>query len=87
MYTKDAAWFTFDEHQLGSLEIGKLADMVILSHDYDTVPDEALRLMHSVVTIVDGNIVYSNGDLLNCEGAGEDGVWYPKASGARCNIE
>jgi predicted amidohydrolase YtcJ len=84
MYTRDAAWFTFDEHQLGSLEAGKLADLVVLTEDYDTVPDERLRLVQSVLTILDGNIVYSNGQLLTCANADAQGVWYPKAAGERC---
>jgi hypothetical protein len=47
----------------GSLEPGKLADLVVLDRDYFTVPDEQLRKIESVMTIVDGEITYAAGDL------------------------
>ena len=56
IYTRGSAWFSFDEEDLGSLEVGKLADLAVLSADYDTA-DEDLRKMKSFLTIVDGNKV------------------------------
>ena len=64
LYTLGSAWFSFDEDKLGSLEVGKLADLVVLSADFDTVPDKGLRKMKSVLTIVDGRIVYDDGSLI-----------------------
>lgn len=61
--TAENAWFSRDEDELGSIEVGKLADLVVLSDDYLTVPDEDIKTITSVLTIVDGEIVYSDGSL------------------------
>jgi predicted amidohydrolase YtcJ len=37
-YTLGSAWFSFEETERGSLEPGKIADLVVLSGDYFTVP-------------------------------------------------
>lgn len=66
MYTSDQPWFTKEEQQLGSIEAGKLADLVVLSDDFlnpDRVPDDAIRRITSVLTIVGGQIVYDSGAL------------------------
>ena len=66
LYTISGAWFSFDEHKLGSIEVGKLADAVVLSDDFldpARVPDEAIRRLKSVLTIVGGRIVYESGAL------------------------
>jgi predicted amidohydrolase YtcJ len=59
LYTMGSAWLDFDEERLGSIEPGKLADLVVLSADYLTVPDEELRRLESVLTIVGGRPVYA----------------------------
>ena len=46
------------EDLLGSIEVGKLADLVVLDRDYMTVPVEEIRNLRSVLTMVDGRIVY-----------------------------
>ena len=58
LYTTGSAWFSFDESRLGSLEPGKLADLVVLSEDYLTVPEEKIRTLQSVLTVVGGKIVH-----------------------------
>ena len=59
MYTLGSAWMTFDEDQRGSLEVGKLADLAVLSDDYMTINDDDISEIVSLLTIVDGKIVYS----------------------------
>ncbi len=59
LYTIDNAWFSFDEDALGSIEAGKLADIVVLSDDYLTVPVERIRELGSVLTFVNGEVVYA----------------------------
>ena len=86
MYTRGSAWFSFDEEDLGSLEVGKLADLAVLSADYDTA-DEDLRKMKSFLTIVDGNKVYSDSALIACGGSDEDGIWYRQGNDDRCLAE
>jgi predicted amidohydrolase YtcJ len=66
MYTANQGWFTKEENEIGSIEAGKLADLVVLSDDvFDAqrVPDEAIKLIHAVLTIVGGRIVFDAGAL------------------------
>jgi predicted amidohydrolase YtcJ len=60
-YTIGSAWFSFDEDKRGSLEVGKLADLAVLSKDYMTVPVEQIGGIESVLTMVGGKIVYAAG--------------------------
>jgi cytosine/adenosine deaminase-related metal-dependent hydrolase len=48
------------EDLLGSLEIGKLADLVVLDQDYMTIPVQEIPKLRSVLTMVDGRIVYAD---------------------------
>jgi predicted amidohydrolase YtcJ len=61
LYTGRNGWFLREEDQLGSIEVGKLADLVVLNSDYFTVPDEDLKKIRSVLTVVDGKIVHDAG--------------------------
>jgi predicted amidohydrolase YtcJ len=57
-YTADAAWFTYEEGLKGSLEPGKLADMVVLSEDPLTIDPERIMEMEVEMTILGGRVVY-----------------------------
>ena len=57
-YTLGSAWFSFDEKKRGSLEVGKYADLAVLSKDYMTVPVDEVHTIESVLTMVGGKIVY-----------------------------
>jgi predicted amidohydrolase YtcJ len=59
-YTLDAAYGAFEENIKGSLEVGKLADFVILSRDIMTIPEEELLETKVEMTIVGGRVVYKN---------------------------
>jgi predicted amidohydrolase YtcJ len=59
LYTEGAAWFSFDDHHVGSFVEGKYADLAVLSHDYLTVPDQMIRKIESVMTLVGGKIVHT----------------------------
>ncbi len=61
IHTVGSAWFSFDEKIKGSIETGKLADLVVLTDDYLTVPEDKIREIRSVMTIVGGKIVYEAG--------------------------
>ncbi|HEY6455915.1 MAG TPA: amidohydrolase family protein [Steroidobacteraceae bacterium] len=61
LYTADNGWFFREENKIGSIEAGRLGDLVVLSADYfdpKKVPDAALRQLHSVLTVVDGKVIY-----------------------------
>jgi predicted amidohydrolase YtcJ len=63
LYTRANQWFLGDKDEglLGSLEVGRLGDVVVLSEDYFTVPVERLRGIRSVLTVVGGEIVHDTG--------------------------
>jgi predicted amidohydrolase YtcJ len=58
LYTGGNGWFLREEDRLGTIEAGRLADLVALSHDYFTVPDEDLKKIRSLMTMVGGRIVH-----------------------------
>lgn len=58
LYTINAAYHTFEEDVMGSIEHGKYADMVILGKDILTVPTETIISIPIDMTIVDGRITY-----------------------------
>ena len=59
LYTEGAAWFSFDDHHVGSFVTGKHADLAVLSHDYLTVPETTIRRIESVLTLLGGNVVHA----------------------------
>jgi predicted amidohydrolase YtcJ len=65
LYTANNGWFFREEDNVGSIEQGKLGDVVVLSDDFldpAKVPDEAIKQVKSVLTVVGGQVVY---DKLN----------------------
>ncbi len=58
MMTTDAARFSFDESKKGSIETGKLGDFVVLSEDYFAVPDQRIRHITAVMTVVGGRVAW-----------------------------
>ncbi len=62
LYTADSAYVSFDEEKLGSLEVGKLADVAVLSDDPLTVPPDRLRRIRSTLTLQAGRIVHGGDD-------------------------
>jgi predicted amidohydrolase YtcJ len=57
-HTRRNAFFVFRENDLGSIQPGKLADLVVLDRDYLTVPADQIEHIKPVMTIVGGRIVY-----------------------------
>ena len=48
----------FQEDNLGTIEPGKFADLVVLDRDYLTVSDEEIKDIQSVLTLVGGRVGY-----------------------------
>ena len=61
MYTTGSAWMTGDETRKGSIEVGKFADLAVLNADYLTVPEDQVRNLEALLTMVGGRIVYAAG--------------------------
>ncbi len=60
-YTLGSAWFSHDDDKRGSLEVGKLADLAVLSKDYLSVPVDEISTIESMLTMVGGTVVYAAG--------------------------
>ena len=59
LYTQGSAWFSRDEERKGALSPGQFADLAVLSADYFSVDDEEIKAIESVLTIMDGEIVFA----------------------------
>ena len=57
-YTRSAAYAAFHENDWGTLEIGKLADLVVLDADPRAIPPERIEGLRVDLTMVDGRVVY-----------------------------
>src|SRR5438552_3547417 len=63
LYPRENGWFLREEDDLGTIEAGQLADLVVLNSDYFAVPNEDLKKIRSVLTVVGGNVVHDGGVL------------------------
>ncbi|MDR3613287.1 MAG: amidohydrolase [Candidatus Obscuribacterales bacterium] len=63
LFTEGSAWFSNEESLKGKLETGYLADLAVLSKDYFTIADNEIDNLTSILTIVDGNIVYASDEF------------------------
>ncbi len=59
MHTTWAAFQEFSEKSKGSIEVGKLADLVVIDRDYLTCPEDEIRRIRVLQTIMGGNVTYS----------------------------
>jgi hypothetical protein len=66
-YTMGSAWVAHDEDKRGSLEVGKFADIAVLSQDYMTEPVDEIGRNSSVLTMVGGKIVFAAGPYTQLE--------------------
>jgi len=60
-WTESNTWFSNEEGKKGVIAPGQLADLAVLSDDYMTISEEAIRDLGSVLTLVGGNVVYGEG--------------------------
>ena len=59
LYTADNAWYNFEENDLGSIEAGKLADLVVLDQPFLTIGDEEIKQMKPALTMIGGQVVHA----------------------------
>ena len=57
-HTRSNAVFLFQEGNLGSLAPGKYADLLVLDRDYLTVPEDEIKDLRPLLTMVGGRIVH-----------------------------
>lgn len=67
-YTRWSAEYVLKENLLGSIEPKKFADFVVLNRDYLTVPEEEMGRIDPVLTVVGGQIVYSQSEFAGALG-------------------
>ncbi|TWF35328.1 hypothetical protein FHW36_109117 [Chitinophaga polysaccharea] len=63
LYTRGSAWFSGEQDSKGCIKAGQLADLAVLDADFFDVPEEAIKYIESVLTIVGGKIVFSSGEF------------------------
>ncbi|MGV8869102.1 MAG: amidohydrolase [Janthinobacterium svalbardensis] len=63
LWTAGSAWFSSEQGKKGRIRAGMLADLSVLSADYFTVPEEAIKSIDSVLTMVGGKIVYGQAEF------------------------
>ncbi len=59
LWTVGSSWFSGEDGKKGAIVPGQLADLAVLSADYFSVPDEEIKHLESVLTIVGGRPVYA----------------------------
>ena len=69
LYTQGSTWFSSETGKKGAIVPGQLADMVVLSEDYFSVPEEEIKGIESVLTVMDGKIVYAAGPFKDLDPA------------------
>ncbi|YAF57519.1 Amidohydro-3 domain-containing protein [Pseudomonas sp. E141] len=58
LFTHGSAWFSSEQGKKGQIKVGQLADLTALSADFFSVEEEAIKWIESVLTVVDGKVVY-----------------------------
>jgi predicted amidohydrolase YtcJ len=63
MWTENVTWFSNEEGRKGSIQVGRLADLIVPDRDYFRCPDEEIADTTSLLTVVGGRIVYAAGNF------------------------
>jgi hypothetical protein len=58
LWTVGSSWFSGEAGKKGAIQAGQFADLAVLSKDYFSVPEEEIKAIESVLTIVDGKVVH-----------------------------
>lgn len=63
LYTQGSSWFSSESGKKGGITVGQLADLAVLTNDYFAVPEDRIKSIQSVLTIVGGRIVYATDEF------------------------
>ncbi|RWU27038.1 amidohydrolase [Pseudomonas alkylphenolica] len=58
LFTQGSAWFSSEQGKKGQIKVGQFADLAALSLDYFSVDEDSIKSIESVLTVVDGKVVY-----------------------------
>jgi len=85
LYTRANTWFSNEEGLKGQIQAGQLADFAVLSHDFFRVPDDDIRNIVSVLTAVDGKVVYADEEFRSLDPGAPPAMpdWSPVRFGSR----
>ncbi|PKB91584.1 amidohydrolase [Ewingella americana] len=61
LWTKGSSWFSSEQGKKGQIKVEQLADLAVLSEDFFSVAEERIKGIESVMTVVDGKVVYAAG--------------------------
>ena len=61
LYTQAGTWFSSEEGKKGTMQAGQFGDLVVLSDDFFSVAADRIKQIESVLTVVDGKVVYAAG--------------------------
>ena len=65
LYTEGSSWFSGDEGKKGRIMPGQLADLTVLTDDFFKVPEEKIKGIESVLTIMGGRVVHGSDEFGN----------------------
>jgi len=63
LFTQGSSWFSSETGKKGAIAVGQLADLAALTDDYFSVPDDQIKAIESVLTIVDGKVVHATDEF------------------------
>lgn len=63
LFTQGSSWFSSEDGQKGTLAVGQWADLAALTEDYFTVPEQDIKGIESVLTVVGGKVVYARDEF------------------------
>lgn len=67
MWTENVAWFSNEVGKRGRIEVGHLADMMVPSKDFFSVPEDEIPFLTSDLTVVGGRVVYGAGNFADLD--------------------
>ena len=69
--TMNSSYELHQDTDTGSLEVGKLADLIVLDRNYFRIPAEDIARIRVLQTVVGGRIVYDSGELARAKATGQ----------------
>ncbi|MDS4042874.1 MAG: amidohydrolase [Candidatus Competibacter sp.] len=63
LFTQGSSWFSSEDGKKGTIAVGQWADLAALTDDYFAVPEERIKSIESVLTLVGGQIVYARDEF------------------------